>query len=201
MKSKRISNVFAPCGIGEVVNPREVRYTVTCQEWFVQGVSASRTLPIICVHMWSVFAVSFHSANGSAGQISFETATRLLPVEEVHERAPHFMEHSARVARRLAEGPLDVFEDNVLVRVFVLDGLIVRRQLVLSRRRIIEVGIHLYLLQVAALIHSLDADDTAIAGADVHRADGAATSVGQADNPDGIPLFIGAKGVIGKGIG
>src|SRR5215208_7383060 len=67
MKSKLISNVRTPCGIGEVVRPREVTYSVTCHEWFVHGVSVRRILPTICVHMCSVVAVSCHSAKGSAG--------------------------------------------------------------------------------------------------------------------------------------
>src|SRR5207249_4267830 len=67
MKSNWISNVQTPCGIGEVVSPREVTYSVTCQEWFVHGVRVRRILPTICVHMCRVMAVSFHSAKGRAG--------------------------------------------------------------------------------------------------------------------------------------
>src|SRR5206468_3833476 len=66
MKSNWISNVQTPCGIGEVVSPREVTYSVTCQEWFVHGVRVRRILPTICVHMCRVIAVSFHSAKGRA---------------------------------------------------------------------------------------------------------------------------------------
>src|SRR5947208_7268200 len=68
MKSNWISNVQTPCGIGEVVSPREVTYSVTCQEWFVHGVRVRRILPTICVHMCSVAAVSIHSAKGKDGQ-------------------------------------------------------------------------------------------------------------------------------------
>src|SRR2546430_10901782 len=64
MKSNRISKMARPCGIGEVVRPRAVTYSVTCQEWFVHGLSVSRILPTICVHMCRVMAVSFHSAKG-----------------------------------------------------------------------------------------------------------------------------------------
>src|SRR2546427_10242278 len=67
MKSNWISNVQTLCGIGEVVSPREVTYSVTCQEWFVHGVWVRRILPTICVHMCRVMAVSFHSANGREG--------------------------------------------------------------------------------------------------------------------------------------
>src|ERR1700747_1881880 len=68
MKSNRISNVATPYGIGEVVSPREVTYSVTCQEWLIHGLSVSRILPTICVHMCRVTAVSFHSAKGRDGQ-------------------------------------------------------------------------------------------------------------------------------------
>ena len=54
--------------IGGVPSPRAVTYRVTCQEWLSHGVSASRTLPTICVHSCSVSQVSFHAANGSSGQ-------------------------------------------------------------------------------------------------------------------------------------
>src|SRR5207247_8686470 len=70
MKSNWISNVQTPCGIGEVVSPREVTYSVTCQEWFVHGLRVRRILPTICVHMCRVMAVSFHSAKGRDGQCS-----------------------------------------------------------------------------------------------------------------------------------
>src|SRR6516165_7454680 len=67
MKSNRISKVARPYGIGEVVRPRAVTYSVTCQEWLVHGLSVSRILPTIWVHMRGVSAVSFHSAKGRAG--------------------------------------------------------------------------------------------------------------------------------------
>src|SRR6266513_5532841 len=70
MKSNRISKVARPCGIGEVVRPRAVTYSVTCQEWLVHGLSVKRILPTICVHMCRVMAVSFHSAKGRDGQKS-----------------------------------------------------------------------------------------------------------------------------------
>src|SRR5258705_177369 len=55
-KSKSIWNVRSRSGIGDVVSPRGVTYRVTCQEWFTQGLFASRTLPTICVHRCSVAA-------------------------------------------------------------------------------------------------------------------------------------------------
>jgi hypothetical protein len=36
-----------PSGIGEVVRPRAVTYSATCQEWFSQGERAKRILPMI----------------------------------------------------------------------------------------------------------------------------------------------------------
>src|SRR5258705_9546310 len=85
MKSKAISNVRLPCGIGDVVNPRAVTYIVTCQEWLVHGVCARRTLPTICDHMCSVAAVSAHASSGSTGQVSSRVRAvgmRLFPVAE-----------------------------------------------------------------------------------------------------------------------
>ncbi len=54
MKSKSIWNVLILSGIGEVVRPRAVTYSATCQEWFSQGVRTSRILPTIWVHSCSV---------------------------------------------------------------------------------------------------------------------------------------------------
>ena len=54
MKSKSIWNVLVPSGIGEVVRPRAVTYSATCQEWFSQGERARRILPTIWVHRCSV---------------------------------------------------------------------------------------------------------------------------------------------------
>ena len=62
MKSKSIWNARPPYGIGEVVSPRAVTYSVTCQEWLIQGVWASRILPTICVHRCSVVQVSFQAS-------------------------------------------------------------------------------------------------------------------------------------------
>src|SRR6266850_3398658 len=71
MKSKSIANSRVPCGTGEVERPRGVTYRVTCHEWLIQGVCASRTFPTICVQRCSVAAVSCHASSGSAGQASF----------------------------------------------------------------------------------------------------------------------------------
>src|SRR5882672_2011559 len=70
MKSKSIANSRVPCGTGEVERPRGVTYRVTCHEWLIQGVCASRTFPTICVQRCSVAAVSCHASSGSAGQTS-----------------------------------------------------------------------------------------------------------------------------------
>ena len=69
-KSNSIENVRAPCGIGPVVSPRGLTYSVTCQEWLIHGVWAMRILPTICVHMCSVASVSFHGSYGRSGQRS-----------------------------------------------------------------------------------------------------------------------------------
>src|SRR5258706_15415140 len=71
MKSKSIANSRVPCGTGEVDSPRGVTYRVTCHEWLIQGVCASRTFPTICVQRCRVAAVSCHASSGSAGQASF----------------------------------------------------------------------------------------------------------------------------------
>jgi hypothetical protein len=42
------------------------------------GLSAMRTLPAVCVHMWSVAQVSRHSSRGRAGQLS-----PIAPVDKV----------------------------------------------------------------------------------------------------------------------
>ena len=60
MKSNSISRISPPTGIGEVPSPRAVTYSGTCQPWFSHGVSASRTLPTICVQSCKVAAVSRH---------------------------------------------------------------------------------------------------------------------------------------------
>src|SRR5262249_29708867 len=70
MKSKSIANSRVPCGMDEVESPRGVTYRVTCHEWLIQGVCASRTFPTICVQRCRVAAVSCHASRGSAGQVS-----------------------------------------------------------------------------------------------------------------------------------
>src|SRR3982750_4693178 len=74
----------SPYGIGSVVNPRAVRWSVTFHQWLMRGVSASRTLPTTCVHMCSVAYVSAHSASGSGGQASDCVAIDLPPLEPRH---------------------------------------------------------------------------------------------------------------------
>jgi hypothetical protein len=41
-------DVAVPVGMGPVVSPRVLRYSVTCHQWLRGGVSAIRTLPTIC---------------------------------------------------------------------------------------------------------------------------------------------------------
>ena len=53
-KSKSIWNVRSPCGIGEVVRPRGVTYSVTCQAWLIHELCARRTFPTI----WSTGGAS-----------------------------------------------------------------------------------------------------------------------------------------------
>ena len=54
----------------DVVSPRELAYNVAFHQWFNLGLSISRTLPAIWVHMCSVAYVSRHAATGNAGQDS-----------------------------------------------------------------------------------------------------------------------------------
>ena len=48
MKSKSIDSRRSPYGIGDVVRPRAVTYSVTFHHWFILGASASRILPTTC---------------------------------------------------------------------------------------------------------------------------------------------------------
>src|SRR5262245_6800372 len=73
MKSKSIEKTRAPCGIGDVVNPRGVAYSVTCQEWLIQGDCTSRTFPTTWLHRCSVAQVSPQSAKDNDGQDSSMT--------------------------------------------------------------------------------------------------------------------------------
>src|SRR6266481_6147101 len=61
--------------MGEVVNPRALTYSGTSHQWFIRGLSASRTFPTICDHMWRVAYVSCQAARGSSGQRSELTGT------------------------------------------------------------------------------------------------------------------------------
>src|SRR5437667_5034247 len=78
MKSNSISKSRGPYGMGDVVKPHVLTYSGTFHQWLLRGVSASRTLPTICVHLCNVAQVSFQEASGKAGQQSgkSETAVR-----------------------------------------------------------------------------------------------------------------------------
>src|SRR6516162_6796613 len=54
----------------DVVSPRALTYNGTFHQWLVRGVSASRTLPTIWVHMCSVAQLSFHDSSRNSGQHS-----------------------------------------------------------------------------------------------------------------------------------
>src|ERR1039458_132197 len=56
--------------MAEVVSPRALTYSGTFHQWFCSGVSASRVLPTICVHICSVSQVSFHASHSSSGHAS-----------------------------------------------------------------------------------------------------------------------------------
>src|SRR5580698_900261 len=61
-----------PQAMADVLNPRAVTYSGTFHQWFCSGVSASRVLPTICVHMCRVSAVSdqwLHSSSGHAASL------------------------------------------------------------------------------------------------------------------------------------
>jgi hypothetical protein len=47
-RSSAISTSRSPHGIGPVLRPRAVTYSVTCHQWLRNGTSAIRTLPTIC---------------------------------------------------------------------------------------------------------------------------------------------------------
>ena len=78
MKSNSNSKSRGPYGMGDVVKPHVLTYSATFHQWLLRGVSASRTLPTICAHLFSVVHVSFQDASGKAGQQSgkSETAVR-----------------------------------------------------------------------------------------------------------------------------
>src|SRR5256714_2452593 len=115
---------------------------------------------------------------------------RNLPVKEIDERTANALEHPGRIAGRAAEHSFHVFENEVLIRVFVVHSLIVTRPFVLNPRRIIDVRIHLHLLHVPALIHSFDATYAAVAGANMNRSHGPVASIGQIDDPDRITAIV-----------
>jgi hypothetical protein len=70
MKSKSIWKVRTPCGTASVLRPQDVTYNVECHPWFCQALCASRILPTIWVHKWSVALVSVHASSGSGGHAS-----------------------------------------------------------------------------------------------------------------------------------
>src|SRR5258707_10542717 len=78
MKSNWTSKIRGPYGIGEVVRPREFTYRGTFHQWLSKGVSASLTLPTICIHMCRVALVSSQLASGRAGQQSGESETAVV---------------------------------------------------------------------------------------------------------------------------
>src|SRR4051794_22795942 len=114
--------------------------------------------------MCNVLAVSFHSAKGSAGQISLELGIWALPVKEIHERTPDPLEHAGRVAGRSPEHPFYIFQDKVLVGIlFVVLDFFVFGPWIAGLVRI-----DFDLLHVPALVHSLDAIHASVAGPNVN---------------------------------
>src|SRR2546423_9330597 len=75
MKSKSIWEVRVTYGIGDVVSPRAVTYSVTCHEWLVHGVWVRRTLPTICMNMCRVAQVSLQASSGRSGHAAEELET------------------------------------------------------------------------------------------------------------------------------
>ena len=69
MKSKSMWKRRVPCGMGEVVSPQQVTYSVTFHQWLMRDVCSRRIFPTICVHMWRVERVGCHaSGEESVGQ-------------------------------------------------------------------------------------------------------------------------------------
>src|SRR5689334_23357143 len=56
--------------MADVVSPRGVTYSVTCHQWFTNGLSSILTFPTIWVHRCSVSHVSCHASNGNDGHSS-----------------------------------------------------------------------------------------------------------------------------------
>src|SRR4051812_43195988 len=69
MKSNSTSKERTPYGIGEVVSPLAVRYSVMCHQWLTDGARASRVFPTICIQRCTVSRESFHSASPRLGQV------------------------------------------------------------------------------------------------------------------------------------
>src|SRR3546814_8268364 len=61
-----MSKLLSPAGIGDVVSPFAVTWSVELQEWFSQGDSASRILPTIWTHMCTVANVSAQASGGGS---------------------------------------------------------------------------------------------------------------------------------------
>src|SRR5262249_20099310 len=62
-----------------VVSPRALTCSATFHQWFSRGVSSSRTLPTICIHICSVSRVPCQASGGSAGQHDAASETAVLP--------------------------------------------------------------------------------------------------------------------------
>src|SRR4051812_7728369 len=103
MKSNAISKVRAPSGIGDVVSPRAVGYSVTCQEGVIHGVRARRTLPTICVHRCSVAYVSCQASSGSAGHGVVSDMAGVLRTRPRRSRSRLRRGHSERQRLRVRE--------------------------------------------------------------------------------------------------
>src|SRR6186713_2513928 len=101
MKSNSISKGRRGCGIWPVVNPRGDTYSVVCQQWLTGGVWTMRTLPAICIHRWSVVAVSAQSESGSGGQSDIDGKRTLGSAMEIDGACDHIqavpkVTHAAR---------------------------------------------------------------------------------------------------------
>src|SRR4030088_624499 len=103
--------------------------------------------------MWRVSEVSFHSWNGSAGQIFFDSMPAiwqgfpLTAIEEIGKGAAHSLEHPARVIPRFVEELFDFPLHDILVGI-----------LIFIRARLLDsIALILDLVHVPPLIHPLDA--------------------------------------------
>src|SRR6202142_4031209 len=79
--------------MAEVVSPRAFTYSATSHQWLTYGLSASRTLPTICVHICKVSQVAFHSVSGSAGHASSFVNVRPVVIVPPQKLASHSLSH------------------------------------------------------------------------------------------------------------